>query len=813
MNNLLQDLRFAFRQLSRSPAFAFTGITILTLAIAANVIVFGVFQALILRPLDLPEADRVMQLGRTSQTYPLLSYPEVRDVRDNNTVFSSVAAYIMLSVGLEVDNVSRAGWGYEVSGQYFELAGIRPFLGRLLQPADDQPGADPVAVLTWSAWKGSLGGDPNIVGKKVRIDKQPFTIVGVAPEGFYGTEKLLQVDVFVPLVHEAALEGDSWLERRDSWHVFGDVRLKDGVTLKQAQAELNTIALLIKSQYPAEEEKAGFKLVRPGFGGDFVGAPLRGFLTGVMILAGVVLLTACANLGGLFAARTLDRSREIAIRLAVGSSQSRILRQVLVEALVISIVGGSLACGLAWSALTGLANWQLSDVIPFRFFVLPDPTLILAAFLISILAALMFGLIPLRHLFKTDPNETIKSGGNRSSAGRRWALRDVLLAAQVALCCLTLTAAFVSLRGLGQALTMDLGFNPKDAVRIQFDMAQAGYSTKSAELFRRQLLDRVLQLPGALAAGYASTTPLALHPQNIPVFSVNITDFRRSNMAFQSYVYGVSPGYFAASETPLVAGRDVNSADTDKSAPVAVVNREFARELFHSDDVVGRYFKDGAGHSILIIGIVADGKHLRLNEETEPAAFLPFSQRADTNTSLVVRTRPDPSGAVAKELAASIPKVIRDLDSAVPIQHSGAWSNQLDLVLFPSRVATVALGLFGGFGLMLSITGTFGLASYTVGKRLRELSIRVALGARGKQILWAALGRMLILLASGSVVGILLGFAASQVLSAIVYQASAQDPVVLGAVGLTVLLTGSLSVAGPVRRALLVDPAQLLREE
>jgi len=813
MNNLLQDLRFAFRQLSRSPAFAFTGITILTLAIAANVIVFGVFQALILRPLDLPEADRVMQLGRTSQTYPLLSYPEVRDVRDNNTVFSSVAAYIMLSVGLEVDNVSRAGWGYEVSGQYFELAGIRPFLGRLLQPADDQPGADPVAVLTWSAWKGSLGGDPNIVGKKVRIDKQPFTIVGVAPEGFYGTEKLLQVDVFVPLVHEAALEGDSWLERRDSWHVFGDVRLKDGVTLKQAQAELNTIALLIKSQYPAEEEKAGFKLVRPGFGGDFVGAPLRGFLTGVMILAGVVLLTACANLGGLFAARTLDRSREIAIRLAVGSSQSRILRQVLVEALVISIVGGSLACGLAWSALTGLANWQLSDVIPFRFFVLPDPTLILAAFLISILAALMFGLIPLRHVFKTDPNETIKSGGNRSSAGRRWALRDVLLAAQVALCCLTLTAAFVSLRGLGQALTMDLGFNPKDAVRIQFDMAQAGYSTKSAELFRRQLLDRVLQLPGALAAGYASTTPLALHPQNIPVFSVNITDFRRSNMAFQSYVYGVSPGYFAASETPLVAGRDVNSADTDKSAPVAVVNREFARELFHSDDVVGRYFKDGAGHSILIIGIVADGKHLRLNEETEPAAFLPFSQRADTNTSLVVRTRPDPSGAVAKELAASIPKVIRDLDSAVPIQHSGAWSNQLDLVFFPSRVATVALGLFGGFGLMLSITGTFGLASYTVGKRLRELSIRVALGARGKQILWAALGRMLILLASGSVVGILLGFAASQVLSAIVYQASAQDPVVLGAVGLTVLLTGSLSVAGPVRRALLVDPAQLLREE
>jgi predicted permease len=544
-----------------------------------------------------------------------------------------------------------------------------------------------------------------------------------------------------------------------------------------------------------------------------MGAPLRAFLTGVMILAGVVLLTACANLGGLFAARTLDRTREIAIRLAVGSSRSRILRQVLVEALVISIVGGSLACGLAWSALTGLGNWQLSDVIPFRFFVLPEPSLILTALLTSVLAALVFGLIPLRQVFKTDPNETIKGGGNRSSVGRRWALRDILLAAQVALCCLTLTAAFVSLRGLGQALTMDLGFNPKDAVRIQFDMGQAGYSTKSAELFRRQLLDRVLQLPGAQAAGYASTTPLALHPQTFPVFSVQVSDFRRSNIAFESYVYGVSPGYFAAAKTPVLAGRDVNSTDTDTSTPVAVINREFARELFHSDDVVGRYFKDEAGHPILIIGVVADGKHLRLNEETEPAVFFPFSQWADTNTSLVVRTQPDPSGAVAKELAASIRKVISDLDPAVPIQQSGAWSNQLNLVLFPSRVATVALGLFGGFGLLLSVTGTFGLASYTVGKRLRELSIRVALGARGKQILWAALGRMLILLGSGSVVGILLGFAASQVLSAIVYQASAQDPVVLGAVGLTVLLTGSFSVAGPVRRALLVDPAQLLREE
>lgn len=243
------------------------------------------------------------------------------------------------------------------------------------------------------------------------------------------------------------------------------------------------------------------------------------------------------------------------------------------------------------------------------------------------------------------------------------------------------------------------------------------------------------------------------------------------------------------------------------------MNREFVRELFHTDQAVGRYFKNGSGVSIQIVGLVADGKHLTLSEETEPAIFFPISQQASTDTALIVRTTPDPTGMETNDMPATIRKVIHDLDSAVPIQLSGAWSSQLEMSLFPSQMATVALGLFGGFGLLLSIAGTFGLASYTVSKRLRELSIRVALGAQGRQILNAALGRTLILIVSGSAVGMLLGVAASQVLSAIVYQASAQDPFVLVAVALTILVSGSLSVAGPVRRALHVDPAQLLRHE
>jgi predicted permease len=815
MTTLLQDLRFALRQMRRSPGFALTAVFTLALGIAANVIVFGVLQALILRPIDVPHAEQVMTLAHKDQTYPFFSYPEVRDVRDGNSVFSAVSAQMITNFGLEANGVTRPVWGAEVSGQYFEVVGIQPFLGRLLQRADDDhPGASQAAVLSWPAWKSDFGADPNVVGKTVRINKLPYTIVGVTPEGFYGTEKMGQLDIFVPMANEASLDGVDWLESRRDPHVYSAVRIKDGVTMPQVQADLNTIAARIRRQYPKEEEKLSFKLTRPGLMGDFFGKPARGFLAGVLGLAGIVLLAACANLGGLFAARTADRTREIAIRMAIGSSRWRIVRQILSEAIVISILGGACACGLAWIALTGLANWHPPTEYPMRFhIIMPQPSLILAALLISVLAGVAFGMIPLRQIFKADPNDAIKSGSTQSSAGRRWAPRDVLLAAQIALCCVTITAAFVSLRGLGKALSMDMGFDPKHAVLTKFELSQAGYSSEAADHFQRQLLERISQLPGVTAAAYAQSTPLSLDTSDSNVFSQEATDFRRSNRAFNAYNYYVSPGYFTAAETPLLAGRDVSFADTPKTPAVAVVNKEFARELFHSDDAIGRYFKNGSGQSIQIVGLVADGKYFSLTEDQEPVAFFPISQQGTTHTSFIVRLRSDSSDMATNDMGTTVRDLIRDLDPAIPVRESSAWKNQLGLTFFVAQVATVALGLFGAFGLLLSITGTFGLASYTVSKRLRELSIRVALGAQAKQIVSAALGRMLILLASGSVIGILLGVAASRVLSAIVYQASAQDPFILAAVALTVLLTGSLSVAGPVRRALHIDPANVLREE
>jgi predicted permease len=813
MNTLLQDLRFGFRQMRRSPGFAATAVLILALGIAANVIVFAVLQAMILQPLDVPRADRVITFAPHASGYPVFSYPEVRDVRDGSTVFSAVAAEAMQVFGLEADGATEPVWGSEVSGQYFEAIGIKPFMGRLLQRSDDDhPGASEAAVISWPAWKSHFGSDPKIIGKIVRIDKHPYTIVGVTPESFYGTQKFLQTDLFVPMANQASFEGVNWLEDRSNKIVFPIARIKDGVTLAQAQGELDRIATRIAKQDPKEEDGLQFKLAPPGLIGDFVRGAAGRFLAGVMGLAGIVLLAACANLGGLFAARTADRTREIAIRVAIGSTRWRILRQLLIEAFLTSILGGACACVLSWAALTSLATWVPPTDYPVHFQVRPQPSLILIAFLISIAAGVLFGLMPLRQIFKTDPNEAIKSGSSQGSGGRRWALRDVLLAAQIALCCITVTAAFVSLRGLSKALTTEIGIQPKNASLTKFDLSQAAYTSDTAAQFQRQLQEKIHYLPGVEAVGFASGTPLA-DTLSTSVFKQETTDFRPSNEAFESFYYDISPGYFAAAGTPLLAGRDVLPTDTAKTPLVAIVNRQFARSLFHVDNAVGRSFKNHTGVSIQIVGMVADGKYFLTSEDPQEAVYFPIRQQPSTITSVVVRTRPDASGMAAADMAVTVRKMVRDLDPAIAIRSSGTWTNQLSFSFFPAQVATVALGLFGAFGLLLSITGTFGLASYTVSKRMRELSIRVALGAQAKQILSAALGRMLILIGTGSVIGMVLGLATSRLLSHIVYQASAQDPFVLAAVSLTLLLTGSLSVAGPIRRALHADPANLLREE
>jgi predicted permease len=807
LNSILQDLRYALRQVRRSPGFTAAAVFILALGISANVIVFGVTQAVVLQPLDIPRPDRAFTFAPHASGYPVFSFPEIRDVRDNNTVFSAVAAETMQVFALEANGATSPVWGSEVSGEYFQAIAVRPALGRLLQPSDDDhPLASEAAVLSWPAWQSRFGGDPNIVGKTVRIDRHPYTIVGVIAKGFYGTQKFLQTDLFVPMANQASLDGVSWLNDRGPKNVFPIARLKDGVTRAQAQDELDRLAIRLAKQNPKQEEGLQFKLAPPGLIGDFVRGAANRFLAGILGLAAIVLLAACANLGGLFAARTADRAREIAIAVAIGASRWRIVRQLLMEALVISILGGAFACALSWTALNSLSAWTPPTDYPVHFRVQPQPSLILMAFFISMLAAVVFGLMPVRQIFKTDPNEAIK-GATQTSGARGWALRDVLLAAQIALCCVTVTAGFVSLRGMSKALTTDIGIQPRNATLTKFDLAEAAYTGESAAQFQQQLQQKLVQLPNVEAAAYSSGTPMT-ETDTTTIYKKETTEFRPSSQAFDAFVYNISPAYLAAAGTRLLAGRDFQPSDTAKTPLVAIVNQQFARSLFQTEDVVGRYFKNRDGKLVQIVGMVSDGKYFLLSEDPQEAVYFPILQRPSLVTSVIVRTRADATG-----MASTVRKTVRDLDPAIAIRSSTPWTTALGFSFFPAQIATVSLGLFGAFGLLLSITGTFGLASYTVSKRMRELSIRVALGAQAREILEAALGRLMVMIGTGSVIGMSLGLATGRLLSHVVFQASAQDPSVFAAVLVTLLLTGLLAVAGPVRRALHADPAALLREQ
>ncbi len=809
MLTLLQDIRYAFRQLRRSPGFTITAIITLALGIGANVVVFGVLQTMLLRPIETPHPDQVVNIQQEHQGYINVSYPQFQDIRDRNKVFSEVAAYRINHYGIGTGSSTRPVWGYEITGQYFNLLRVQPLLGRMMVPADDDhPGASHAAVLSYGAWQDLFHGDRDIVGKSVFIDKQPYTVIGVTPKNFNGTEKFFAPGIFLPMSNEAEFEGFDWLKERGNANIWALGRMKDGISKQQADADLKLIAAQMARDYPKTDEHLGLKVAQPGFLGDFLGGPVRGFMGGVMLLAGLVLLAACANLGSLFAARTADRTREFAIRLAIGSSRWRVLRQILTEALVVSIAGGIVACGLAMVLLRALAAFTFPTEVPIKVGVGVEPSQIAVAFGVALIAGVLFGMVPVRQIFAADPNQAIKGGITASAGGRRWAIRDILLCAQIALCCLVVTAAFVSLRGLGRTLTMPLGFQPKNLTATRFDLGLAHYNEKDGAAFQRKLLDSLKQIPGVESAAYANTTPLALNASNTDIYDEQATDFRQSTQKFLAQYFNVSPGYFATAGTRLIAGREFRWNDDANTPRVAIVNQEFARRLFGNERAVGRYFKQGNKEKVEIVGVVEDGKYTTLTENPATALFRPILRATDNSTVTLVRSSVAPA-----VMNAAVTKAVHDLDPNVPIEASGSWQDQLGLVLFPAHAATIALGIFGVLALLLSVTGTFGLASYTVAKRMRELSIRVALGAQAKQVVRAALGRTLMLLSVGSIVGLLLGVATTKVLSAVVAHASAQDPVVLLAVAFTMLVAGSLSVANPARRALKIDPARLLRED
>jgi predicted permease len=794
--------------LAKSPGFTLTAIVTLALGIGANAVVFSVLNALVLRPVNVPNAQNLFMVQRFQ--YPSQSYPDYLDLRDKNRTFESVVGYNIIGpVGVDTGGNPTTAWPYMATGNYFDALGIQPYLGRFYHASDEKGmNSAPYVVLSYAYWNSYFHGDRGVVGRTITVNKHQFTILGVAPASFRGTELFFAPAFWVPQVEQGLVEGSDSMKYRGNHSMFVIGRLKPGVSVTEATADLNALGAWLAKTYPSDDDGVKFSLARPGLVGDMLGGPARAFMAGMMLLAGLILLAACANLGSLFAARAADRAKDVALRLALGSRRWLILRRLLTEAVLVSLAGGVIGLAGGVGLLHVLSAWQPIPDIPINVPVNPDIRTYGVALLLALASGLLFGMVPVRQVMRADPWQMIRTGMSGQANTRRFTLRDALLVTQIAICAVLVTSSLVAVRGLARSLHSNFGFRPENAALVNLDLRMAGYTDDTSPQMQQRMMQAIAAVPGVTAVGYNSNIPLSIGGGDSFVYTDATTDFRPTNEAADAMNYEISPGYLQAAGTRLLAGRDLTFDDKDK-APIAVlVNRQFAVKVFGSvEKAVGGHFKFWGGNRAEVVGVVEDGKYRTLTEEQQPAMFFSFLQHKSSGTWLVVRSTRDPV-----EIAGALERTLHGLDPALPVVVR-PWMAEMNSALFAAHVATVALGALGLLGAMLAVTGIFGMASYTVSKRLRELGIRVALGAGRREILRASMGRAFRLLALGSVFGVGLGMLATKVLSFIVYQATPKDPLVLGGVTATMLVLGMIAAWIPARRALAVDPLILLREE
>ncbi len=824
IDTLLRDARFALRMLRKSPGFTAAAAVTLALGIGANAVVFSVLNALILRPLDVPQPESLYTIEHWRDLPLAPSYPDYLDLRDHNRSFDGLAAYNSVRAGLDTGGDPSRAFVDEVSGNYFDVLRLQPYLGRLIHSSDERgPNSAPYIVLNYAYWHTHFQDDRSVIGRTVQLNKHPFTIIGVAPPGFHGPVLFFSEDFFVPIINQEQVEGQNRLNARGSPSLFMTIgHLKASVTPQQAIGDLNSIGSYLEKTYPKTDAKMRFGLAHPSLFGDFGAAPTRAFLTALMLLAGLILLAACANLGSLFSARAADRAREIALRRALGASRSRILRGLFTEALLISLMGGAVGLWGGVVVLRGLSVWQPVPKFPVHMAVYPDARVYAAALLLTFISGFLFGAVPVRQVLHTDPYQIVKSGST-STGGRRITVRDLLLVVQIAICAVLITSSMVAVRGYVRSLDSNFGFEPRNAMLVDTDLTMAGYRDDRVPAMQKRMLESIETIPGVMSVGFSDRTPLNGTMRWSLVFVDAVTDLRPANAAAGVPTYSISPGYFRAAGTAMLSGRDFTWHDDQNAPRVAVINQEFAREIFGSvTGAMGKYYKIQDGTRVQVVGIAEDGRYQTIGEGPQPAMFFPILQSGSSETSLLIRyaagSRTTATSRSVRwerdpgQLARAIRSKLRDLDPALP-SFIQTWNEDLGGARFGARMAILSLGVLGAMGAMLSITGIFGIAAYSVSRRLKELGIRMALGAHHKEVLQAALGRAFRLLAFGSAAGLLLGILGSRVLAHIVYQATARDPLVLAGVLVAMGLLGLVATWIPAQRALSLDPLILLREE
>ncbi len=813
MQTLLEDLRYAVRLLAKNPVF--TGIVVVTLAlgIGLNTAVFSVIDGLLLRPLPGARApNQLVQLYRTYRggvRYGSNSIPHYQDIRDRSVnTFSGVSLWTFEGMNLAAGGQNGRVLGVIATANHFSVLGVNAALGRTFVAAEDTGrGAHPVAVLSWSTWKGRFGGDSAIVGKSFVLNGRSYSVIGVAPQEFRGALPLVIPALWVPLSQFDDIRpgnSDSFTSRgNNSFNVIA--RLKPEVSIAQANEHMKALVAGMRAEHPQDYEDSEVNLVlqsEAGIHPEFKAAQV-GLSSVVMAVVGVLLLIACVNVANLFLARARDRAREMAIRISLGARRSRLVQQLLTESLLFAGLSGLAGIGLAWWVI-GLANKiRLPMEVDFSADLHLSPLVVAFAFGVSLVTGLLFGLAPA--LQATRPSLIPALKGEAPAGQSRSRASKGLVVAQMALSIVLLVSAGLFLRDLMNVTTVDKGFVGENLLIADLAPGLQGYSRARSEEFYRRLRDNLSSLPNVKAVGFTGIVPLGLNESDSYVEIAGYTPAKTENMSLQRTE--VSPGYFEAMGIPLKQGRDFTQQDDSASARVMVVNEQMATKYWPGTSPIGRTVKYG-GRDHTVIGVVPTGKYQRLGEPPTAFYFIAQAQHWNEAMSIVIRTTGDPQ-AVAPALRSAVAA----FDETLPVSGVRTMSKHLGIALMPARLAGAALGVFGLLGLVLASIGMYGVMAYTVSQRRREIGIRMAIGAASRDVVGMIMRQGLTLVVGGAAIGVAGALAASRLLRGVLYGSTVLDPATF--IGVPLLLTGVAALASwlPARRASGVDPLEALRRE